>query len=232
MTPERYKKIKAVLDRRQPDLTVITDQVHKTHNIGAIIRTCDAVGITDIHCTQPKKSYRQFRRRSMGSYQWVTMHCHERIKDSAEILKQRGFKLYAAHFTEKSIPYNHIDYTAPCALILGAEKHGVSDSAAQLADEHIVIPMQGMVSSYNVSVAAAIILAEAQRQREEKGLYSQSRLPTDHYDRTLFQWGYPELTRYCDERSLDYPPLNDEGQLINPSEWYARIRAQAHVTEE
>ena len=226
MTPERYKKIRAVLDHRQPDLTVLTDQVHKPHNLGAIIRTCDAVGIQEIHFTQPKEGYRQFRRRSMGSYQWVDIKCHERIKDSADILKERGFKIYAAHFSKQAILYNEVDFTLPCALMLGAEKAGVSPEAANLADEHIIIPMQGMVASYNVSVAAAIILVEAQRQRQLKGMYDTVRLPADTYKKTLFQWGYPELTRYCDERRLDYPEINDEGQLIDPSGWYAKIRAK------
>ena len=228
MTPERYQKFRTVLDRRQPDLTVLTDQVHKPHNLGAIIRTCDAVGIHEIHLTQPRNGYRQFRRRSMGSYQWVNIRLHDSIKDSAESLKSLGFKIYAAHFSEQAIPYNQVDFTLPCALMLGAEKSGVSHEAASLADEHIIIPMQGMVSSYNVSVAAAVILIEAQHQRQQKGMYNNARLPGDIYQRTLFQWGYPELTRYCDERMLDYPPLNDSGQLINPSQWYAQVRAISH----
>ncbi len=122
MTPERYKKVKAVLDHRQPDLTVITGQVHKAHNIGSIIRTCNAVGITDIYCTEPRQSLWPFRRHFMGSYQWVTIYYRERVKDSAEILKQRGLKRYAAHFSDKSLPCNRIDFTCPCALIPGADK--------------------------------------------------------------------------------------------------------------
>ncbi|WP_263080599.1 tRNA (guanosine(18)-2'-O)-methyltransferase TrmH [Endozoicomonas sp. Mp262] len=225
MTPERYQKFRAILDRRQPDLTVLTDQVHKNHNLSAIIRTCDAVGIHQIHITQPKKGYRHFRRRSMGSHQWVDLQFHNSIKDSAAYLKSRGFKIYAAHFSDKAIPFNEVDYAVPCALLLGAEKNGVSPEGARLADKHIIIPMQGMVSSYNVSVAAAIILVEAQRQRLEKGMYDHVRLTEALYNKTLFQWGYPELTRYCDERRLAYPDINDSGQLIDPSGWYAKVRA-------
>ena len=226
MTPERYKKIRAVLDHRQPDLTVLTDQVHKPHNIGAILRTCDAVGIPEIHVTHPKQGYRQYRRRSMGSYQWVNIKYHERIKDSADMLKERGFKLYAAHFSDQAVTYTQADFTCPCALILGAEKEGVSAEASDMADEHITIPMLGMVASYNVSVAAAIILVEAQKQRQLKGLYDQVRIPEEHYHKRVFQWGYPELARYCDERKLAYPAINEEGQLIDPSRWYAAVRSK------
>ncbi|MET4693079.1 tRNA (guanosine(18)-2'-O)-methyltransferase TrmH [Endozoicomonas lisbonensis] len=225
MTPERYHKFRAVLDRRQPDLTVMTDQVHKNHNLSAIIRTCDAVGIADLHLTQPKEGYRGIRRRSMGSHKYVSVHHYDRVEDTAAHLKQQGFTIVAAHFSEQAIPYHEVDFTQPCALMLGAEKRGISSEAAALADQHIIIPMQGMVASYNVSVAAAVILVEAQRQRLIKGMYDSPKLPADIYQRTLFQWGYPELARYCDERRLYYPELNDTGQLINPSLWYDKVRA-------
>lgn len=224
MTPERYLKFRAVLDRRQPDLTVITDQVHKNHNLSAIIRTCDAVGIPDIHLTQPKHGYRQFKRRAMGSHKWVNVHHHETVEEGVAELKAQGFRVYAAHFSSTAVPFHEIDYTQPSALMLGAEKQGISPEAAELADQHVIIPMQGMVGSYNVSVAAAVILVEAQRQRQLKGMYDKPQLPEELYQPTLFRWGYPELTRYCDERNLSYPEIDDRGQLVNPSEWYARVR--------
>ena len=224
MTPERCKKFKQVLDRRQPDLTVLTDQVHKPHNLSAIMRTCDAVGIHEVHITQPQWGYRRYKHHSLGSSRWLDINPHPNTESSVTHLKQRGFKLYAAHFSKKSIPFYELDFTRPCALLLGAEKEGVSPEGAELADEHMIIPMNGLVSSYNVSVAAAVILVEAQRQRQLKGLYDQPRLPAGVYRDTLFRWGYPELTRYCDARNLSYPEIDDEGQLINPSEWYARIR--------
>ncbi|KEI70480.1 tRNA (guanosine(18)-2'-O)-methyltransferase TrmH [Endozoicomonas elysicola] len=223
MTPERYQKFCKVLDRRQPDLTVLTDQVHKTHNLSAIIRTCDAIGIHELHMTQPKRGHRQYRRRSMGSHRWVEIHDHSSIEDSASHLQNRGFKLFAAHFSAKSIPFYEIDFTQPCAIILGAEKDGISPEAAELADEHMVIPMVGQVASFNVSVAAAIILVEAQRQRAVTGFYDNRRLNDDVYRKTLFRWGYPELTRYCDERNLDYPEIDDSGQLVDPSQWYSQV---------
>lgn len=224
MTPERYKKFRQVLDRRQPDLTVLTDQVHKPHNLSAIMRTCDAVGIHEVHITQPQAGYRRYKHHSLGSSRWLNIQPHQDTTAAIAHLKERGFQLYAAHFSEKSTPFYELDFTIPCALLLGAEKKGVSSEAAKLADRHMMIPMNGLVSSYNVSVAAAVILVEAQRQRQLKQLYDHSRLPENTYRDTLFRWGYPELARYCDARQLGYPEIDDEGQLINPSEWYARIR--------
>ena len=224
MTPERYQRLCKTLDRRQPDLTLLTDEVHKPHNLAAIVRTCDAVGITEVHCCHPQLPERQLRGRSMGSSRWVDVQHHNSTVEAAQTLQSQGFKIYAAHFSEKARPYPEADYTVPCALLVGAEKHGVSPGVAALADEHVIIPMQGMVKSFNVSVAAAIILMEAQRQRQAVGLYDVSRLPPKRRTDILFRWGYPELARYCDQRGLAYPMLDDDGQLINPTQWYHTIR--------
>ncbi|WP_281645096.1 tRNA (guanosine(18)-2'-O)-methyltransferase TrmH [Parendozoicomonas sp. Alg238-R29] len=226
MTPERFQKLRETLARRQPDLTVLADEVHKPHNLAAIIRTCDAVGIQQVHLCNPDIRNRQLRGRSMGSSRWVNVEQHENTIAAGKTLKEKGFKIVAAHFSGHACPYHELDYTQPCALLLGSEKRGVSQAAAELADEHVIIPMQGMVQSFNVSVAAAIILMEAQRQRQEAGLYNVSRISTSEYTHSLFQWGYPELARYCDDRQLDYPQLDDEGQLIEPEVWYARVKSQ------
>ncbi|WP_062267423.1 tRNA (guanosine(18)-2'-O)-methyltransferase TrmH [Endozoicomonas arenosclerae] len=226
MTPERYQKFKDLLDRRQPDLTVLTDQVHKPHNLSAIIRTCDAVGIPDIHLSQPKTGYRNFRGRAVGSHKYVNVHHHNSVEAGISKLKSDGFKVYAAHFSDEAIPYSDVDYTIPVAVMMGAEKKGISAEAAELADQHIIIPMQGIVASFNVSVAAAVILVEAQRQRLLKGMYDHPSLPEEIYTPTLFRWGYPELARYCDERGLKYPEIDENGQLVDPSSWYSRIRAK------
>ena len=228
MTPERFQKLRAALDRRQPDLALLTDQVHKAHNLAAILRTCDAVGIETVHLSQSPVRARQLRRRSMGSNRWVNVATHDSIDTGIRHFQAQGFKVYAAHFSERARPYHELDFTVPCALLMGAEKYGVSETGAHLADEHIIIPMQGMVESYNVSVAAAIILAEAMLQREREGLYRYSRLEPDRYHKTLFRWCYPELARYCDERQATYPAIDENGLLVDPSNWYEMIRQQSN----
>ena len=224
MTPERFQKLRETLSRRQPDLTILADEVHKPHNLAAIIRTCDAVGIPQIHLCNPDIRERQLRGRSMGSSRWVEVEQHDSTIEAGQALQAKGFKIYAAHFSERARPYHEFDYTQPCALLMGSEKRGVSQAAADMADEHVIIPMQGMVQSFNVSVAAAIILMEAQRQRQAAGLYDVNRMPEEDCPNILFRWGYPELARYCDDRGLEYPQLSEEGQLIDPEIWYARAR--------
>lgn len=224
MTPERYATIRRVLDHRQPDLTVITDEVHKGRNLSAIIRSCDAVGIPRFHCVQPKLGFRAYRGTALGSHKWVDTVLHPDISAGLDQLKESGFRIVAANMSQRAVDFRDEDYTKPTALLMGTEKAGVSDEAIARADAEVYVPMVGMVESFNVSVACAIILTEAQRQRQCAGLYDECRLPDDEYRTKLFQWCQPVITRYCDEHGLDYPELDDEGDLVNPSAWYKNAR--------
>ncbi len=231
MTPARYAKLRQVLDRRQPDLTVIADEVHKGRNLSAIVRTCDAVGIHQIHGVVPRKGYRAYRGTALGSHKWVETCLHERVDEPIGQLQQQGFQVVAAHLSDTAQDFREVDYTRPTALLMGTEKEGVSRAALEQADLHVTIPMVGMVESYNVSVACAIILVEAQRQRQLAGMYEQPRIDDELYQRLLFQWGQPVVTQYCDERGLDYPPLDEEGEIIEPAAWYKKVRQQLQQAE-
>ena len=223
MTPERYERLRKTLDRRQPDLTVLTDQVHKPHNVSAILRTCDAVGVFEAHSVLPDKKYQPVSSTSLGSERWVYVCAHATVTDALVHLRTNHFAIYAAHFSDASVDFRAIDYTRPTAVVLGAEKDGVSETAGKFADEHITIPMLGMVASYNVSVAAAIILSEAQRQRLEAGMYEEVRLDQKQYETTLFRWAHPVIADYCHRHNLDYPPLRDDGEIDNPAAWYRKV---------
>ncbi|KAB7623219.1 tRNA (guanosine(18)-2'-O)-methyltransferase TrmH [Alkalilimnicola sp. S0819] len=214
MTARRMARMRATLDRRQPDLRVLMDQVHKPHNISAILRTCDAVGVWQAHAVWP--GVERFRARahsSAGTGQWVKTVAHPDIAEGIGSLQREGFRIYAAHLSERAVDFRRVDYTRPCAVLLGAELHGVSDTAAELVDEHVIIPMAGLGASLNVSVAAAVILFEAQRQREAAGLYQQCRLESDVYERTLFEWLHPKIAARCRERGEPYLPIDEDGDL-------------------
>ena len=172
MTPARLAKYKATLACRQLDLTIITDQVNKHQNIAALIRTCDAVGIHSAHVVTPMDNMDNMgtmgahKGTALGSQQWVNIVSHDHIESALKAAKHQGMQLVAAHFSEQAVDYRSLDYSLPTALILGAEMHGVSAAAVAASDHQVVIPMLGMVHSFNVSVAAAVILLEAQRQRD------------------------------------------------------------------
>lgn len=224
MTPERYATIKRVLDQRQPDLTVITDEVHKGRNLSAIMRNCDAVGIDCMHCVVPQRGFRNFRGTDLGTHKWVDAEVYDSIDQPISRLQKQGFQVIAAHLSEDAVDYREVDYTQPTALLMGTEKEGVSSEALAAADKHVTIPMVGMVESFNVSVACAIILVEAQRQRQLAGLYNSSRMDPERYRTRLFRWCQPIVTQFCDERGLAYPPLDDEGEIIDPPGWYKAVR--------
>ena len=149
MTPERFQKIKDILIKRQPDLTVVLDNVHKPHNLAAIIRSCDAVGISDIHGISSNEQKVSVNLKSAsGSNHWVNLHIHHSIPNVISELKQSGFSIYAANGSTKAIDYRKVDYTKPSVIVLGAELDGISPETLDAVDEVIKIPMQGMVESF------------------------------------------------------------------------------------
>ena len=225
MTPERIARLRQVLACRQPDLTVVTDFVHKQRNLSAIVRNCDAVGIMGIHAVLGDEDYQAFRGTAMGSHHWVEVQRHRDLTAAVAPLHSAGYQLVAAHPSDAAVDFREIDYTRPTALLLGAERQGLSEQALDMAQACITVPMVGMVGSYNVSVAAGIILAEAQRQRQLAGLYEQVRIDQATYDRLFFQWGHPVVRDYCEQHGLCYPALNAEGEIDDPSAWYAGVRA-------
>jgi tRNA (guanosine-2'-O-)-methyltransferase len=113
------------------------------------------------------------------------------------------------------VDYRQCDFTGPSALVLGAEKWGLSAEAAALVDQPIVIPMHGMVQSLNVSVACATLLFEALRQREAAGLLPRhgEGVPAERYGNLLFEWAYPEVAAWCQQEGRAYPALDAEGAI-------------------
>ena len=211
MTPERFAKLKTVLDRRQPDLTVLAEDVHKSHNISAILRTCDAVGVAELHAVSPGGEFARHRMISGGSRKWVRTRPHADIGAAIDYLHSKQIQVVAAHFSSHAMDFRSWDFTRPTAVLLGAELVGVSERAAALADQQIFIPMRGLVESLNVSVAAAIILYEAARQREVAGLYDHCRIDATTYQEILFEWSYPAAARHCRAQGIAYPSLDADG---------------------
>ncbi len=228
MTPERFARLKTVLDRRQPELTVLAEDVHKAHNVSAVLRSCDAVGVPEIHVVSPGGEFHRHHMVSGGSRKWVRVRAYRDIDTAAQALKARGFQVLAAHFSASARDYREADYTRPTAILIGAERTGVSARAAALADAHILVPMRGMVSSLNVSVAAAVILYEAARQRDIAGLYAHCRIDPETYRATLFEWCYPGVARICQAQSLPYPELDASGFILRPDLPKA-VRAGRHT---
>jgi len=227
MSPERFERITRMLDRRQPELTVLLERVHKPHNLAAIVRTADAVGVSDVHATWEDKAMKLAGNKSAtGSQNWVNVHSHETTADAIQALRDQGMQIIATNLSDTAIDFREVDYTKPTAVLLGQEKTGITAEALALADQDVIIPMVGMCQSLNVSVASALILYEAQRQREQAGMYDgESRIAAEESHRILFEGGHPIFTKLCREKNLPYPPLDDEGQIDASDEWWEAIRS-------
>lgn len=213
MTPERNALVASRLDQRQPDLTVLMEQVHKPHNFSAILRSCDAVGVYRAHAVPPEGEFPVISHTAQGAEKWVYVRRFPDMAMAASELRQQGLTLLAAHLGDGACDFRQADLCRPVAIVLGTERHGVSAQAMRCVDGLIAIPMLGMVESLNVSVACALILFEAQRQRLAAGMYDRRRLSEPDYQRTRFEWLHPKVANYCREHQLDYPALDDSGAI-------------------
>lgn len=215
MTPRRFHRLRTVLERRQPDLTVLLENVHKPHNFSAVVRTADAVGIWEAHAVVPEGGLPMHHLAAGGSKRWIGIHVHLSLGEALDAVRPGGFQLLGAHPSEKAVNFREVDFTRPTAVLFGQEKDGLTPPAIDACDHLIEIPMEGMVASLNVSVAAAIVLFEAQRQRRHAGLYERSRLGEETFQRTLFEWAHPQIAESCRRRGLAYPKLSEDGEILD-----------------
>ena len=179
MTDKRLNKVVKVVSARQKGLTVVLENVHDPHNVSAVIRTAESVGIDKIYLIYNKEKFPRISRVSSASAKkWVDVEKFSSVEDCYKKLRQDKFKIYSTYMWEddkKNVSLYSLDLTKNVALVFGNEHRGVSDEARSLADKNFLIPMKGFVQSLNISVSVAVTLYEALRQREQKGMYEKSR---------------------------------------------------------
>ena len=192
MTPERKNKLLKVLNKRQPDLTVVMENVQDPHNISAVMRTCDAVGIQDIFIITTKiPRHKKFGAKSSSSAaKWLTVHTFDDVTECYQTLRNKYKKIYTNHLGTNAEPLYSLDFVNnSIALVFGNEHEGVSDEARQLADGNFIIPQVGIIQSLNISVACAVSIYEAFRQKQQAGHYTKPALNIHHMENLLTQWG-------------------------------------------
>lgn len=188
-TPARRARIEQVLAQRQPDLTLVLANIHDPHNVSAIYRSCDAFGVAAVHLYYTHTAFPLLGKKSSASARkWVSTIRHREKTDLFCDLRAKGMQILATGFSAAARELGAWDFTRPTAVILGNEHDGVDKELLDDADGELCIPMRGMIQSLNVSVAAAVILAEAARQRSLRGLYDQPRYPEAEFSRQLEQW--------------------------------------------
>jgi tRNA (guanosine-2'-O-)-methyltransferase len=175
-----------------------------------MLRSCDAVGIGRIHAIHPTGGIPTFNETSGSAEKWVELVVHKSLEAAFHQLQSQEMQIYAAHLSKEAVDYRDVDYTKPTCILLGNEKAGVSEQAAAMADQHIIIPMLGMVESLNVSVATAVILFEAQRQRRAAGLYEHPQFSKAELNEQAYRLLYPKEAEKLKKLGLPYPQLSEE----------------------
>ncbi len=192
MTPEREVKVRRVLNHRQSGLIVVMENVHDPHNIAAVMRTCDAVGVQDIFVlTTVIPRHKTLRSNSSASAAgWLTIHQYDNTAECMKAVRAKSEKIFATHLGVQSHSLYDLDLTGKVALVFGNEHNGVTEECLQYCDGNFIIPQVGMVQSLNISVACAITLYEAFRQRNNAGFYDGNpRLPEGEWKTLAREWG-------------------------------------------
>jgi tRNA (guanosine-2'-O-)-methyltransferase len=190
MTKERQQRIESVLAKRQNDLTVVLENVFDPHNISAVMRSCDAVGVQEIYVLNTKipRHKKWGARSSSSATKWLTVHQFENVDECFENLRKKYSTILTTHLAADAVSLYELDLTRSVALVFGNEHSGVSNEIIQLADGNFIIPQMGMIQSLNISVACAVSLYEAYRQKAGAGHYQHQKLSTEDYSKLYKHW--------------------------------------------
>ena len=190
MTPERREKLLSVIKKRQNNLAVVLENVQDPHNISAVMRTCDAVGVQEVYVLNTKiPRHKKFGPKSSSSAaKWLTIQQFDNVENCFAELRKKYAKILTTHLGTDSIDLYKIDFTGSIALVFGNEHSGVSDEIRPYADGNFVIPQVGIIRSLNISVACAVCLYEAFRQKKEAGHYNGRDRNDANFNQLMQDW--------------------------------------------
>jgi len=194
MTPERKAKLESVLSKRQNDITIVLENVFDPHNISAVMRTCDAVGVQELYVLNTKipRHKKWGPKSSSSAAKWLTVHQFENAAECFSELRKKYIKILTTHLSTDALNLYEIDLAQPVALVFGNEHSGVSEEIRSLADGNFKIPQVGIIRSLNISVACAVTLYEAYRQKTIAGHYDKTKLNAEVLKNLMDQWGYED----------------------------------------
>lgn len=202
MTPEREEKLLSVLKKRQNNITVVLENIFDPHNEAAVMRTCDAVGIQDIYIINNREAPRKRwgYKSGSGAKKWLTIHQFTDSEVCIKVLKSRYDKVLTTYLAPDSVSVYDVNFTESLALVFGNERFGVSDEVRHLSDGNFVIPQCGIIESLNISVACAVTLYEAYRQKEKAGHYLNPSLPTETQNNLFLEWCFKKHDSYTENK--------------------------------
>ena len=188
-TKERVDKLKSILKNRQKSLTVVMENISDPHNISACLRSCDAVGILEVCIVyDDSTAINLFSTSSASASKWIEIRPFSTIKECFEALRNENKKIFTTHLSSKAVSLYDLDLTQNIAFVFGNEHSGVSQEAVDLADGNFLIPQIGIIQSLNISVACAVSVFEAIRQRQQNGMLSKAELSENEINTKLIKW--------------------------------------------
>jgi len=189
-TPKRLEKLTRVLQKRQPNLTIILENINDKHNLAACLRSCDAVGVSDVYILyHGEQTERKLGKNAAASAtKWLNIYRYYDVEKCFSTIRSNGMKIYTTALGEESVSLYDLDLTEGVALCFGNEHAGVSPEALGLADGNFNIPQAGMIQSLNISVACAVSLYEAYRQRKDAKYYDSLQYPESEFNEKLENW--------------------------------------------
>ncbi len=198
VTPERLSRMNRVLGERTRYITVMVEDIYQPHNASAVLRTCDCFGIQNVHIVENRNQYRINPGVELGTAQWLTLRRYRdgdhNTPDAVQALRSAGYRIVATTPHTDQLEPDTLDLGAgPIALLFGNEPEGLSDTALELAEHHLVIPMFGFVESFNISVSAAIILNVLTRRLRASGI--SYHLSPEERDALLLEWLRSSISR-------------------------------------
>jgi tRNA (guanosine-2'-O-)-methyltransferase len=201
MTPERTARLTNVLNKRQNDITVVLENVFDPHNISAVMRTCDAVGVQEIYVlnTRIARHKKWGAKSSSSAAKWLTVHQFTDAQECFSALRKNYSRILTTHLSSDAVNLYDINMTEPIALVFGNEHSGVSEEIVAMSDGNFIIPQVGIIRSLNISVACAVTLYEAYRQKSIAGHYAQRKLKEPLLGDLLNEWGL-----YNEDNSNDF----------------------------
>lgn len=194
MNASREQKLRTVIRQSQPDLTVVLENLADPLNISAVLRSCDAVGVREVFVIYTKKYLDKRglvlgKHTSGGTFKWIDVYHFEEVEECFRRVRERYGRILATHLGERSNSLYDLDLTQPTALLFGNEDDGLSAEALALADGNFTIPQSGFAESLNISVACAVTLYEARRQRSAQGFYTErSKLTAEQQEQLFVRW--------------------------------------------
>ena len=186
---ERIERLRKVLQNRQLDLKVILEDIHDPHNVSAIYRSCEAAGVMDVILLYINEEFPDFKFKSSASAcKWIDIHKYSNPQEIIPKLKDQGYQVYSLVLDENAKTIYDVDWTKPSTIIIGNEHRGVSSDVQKISTQNLYIPMKGIIESLNVSVATAVTLYEAFRQREISQKYPNKSIDSKWLEKKLSNW--------------------------------------------